>query len=206
MRVIVTLALAAGASFSWAVSAGAEEKSLPAAQNDRLDFRRFLRYRPLDLGQLLGRHFSEVVPGANWEGLPVPEEYKNPALRYGVFVRGVDLHGYMKDWDFMTDLYCVSSYSMFLMFFNRGFVFRIEFRYVPDSFTGTVKSDEPGFCADETPIFNMISKKLGGTVVVRQGVHELTQYTNQYLVKLSTDGHYADLSWDLRGGPSLPNF
>ena len=183
MDLFSTLILAAAASFFWAAAVEAQEKLLPAAQNGSFEFTYFLRERPLDLGQLLGKHFSEVAPvrpraggpfrgKITWKDLSVPEEYKNPAIRYGVFVRP-GLRDYMKSWDFMTDDYCVSNYSMFLMFFNRGFVFKVELRYISDSFGATAKSDDPKFCADEIPIFNMIAKKLGGTVIVRQGSHSL---------------------------------
>jgi hypothetical protein len=205
MNVISTLVIVAGAFFFSAAVLDAEERSLPAAQNGPFEFTHFLRDRPLDLGQLLGKHYSEVAPGTSWESLPIPEEYQNPAIRYGVFVRP-DLHDYMKSWDFMTDDYCVSNYSMFLMFFNRGFVFKVELRYMPDSFTGTVKSDIPSFCADESPIFKMIARKLGGTVIVRQGSYEVARYNSKYVMTLVTGEHITDLSWNLRGGPSLPNF
>ena len=112
----------------------------------------------------------------------------------------------MTNWDFMTDAFCVSHYSMFLLFFNRGFVFKIELMYLPDSFTGALNSDDPEFCADEAPIFRMIAKKLGGSIIERKGSHELTQYTSKYILKLGTGGRDAVLSWELRGGPSVPKF
>jgi hypothetical protein len=97
---------------------------------------------------------------------------------------------------------------MFLLFFNKGFVFRAELRYLPNSFAGAINSDHPEFCADEAPIFRMIAKKLGGSVIVRHGSHELTQYTSKYVLKLGTTSvRDAVLFWELRGGPSLsPKF
>jgi hypothetical protein len=206
MNTISTLILVACASFFPAVAVGAEERSFTAAGSESGEFTHLLRNRPLDLGQLLGKHFSEVVPGTSWEGLPSPEECKNPAIRYGVFVRS-DLHDYMKNWDFMTDDYCVSNYSMFLLFFNRGFVFRVQLRYIPDSFAGTVEHSDPGYCADEFPIFKMIARKLGGTVVARQGSYEVKQYTSKYVMTLAVTGEHATtLSWDLRGAPCFQSF
>jgi hypothetical protein len=204
MNFILRFALAAS-GFWWTTCGRAEDKAALALQNGAFEFSHFLRYRPLDLSQLLGKHFSEVVPGATWDGLPIPEEYKNPAIKYGVFARE-DLHNYMRNWDFMTDDYCVSQYSMFLLFFNTGFVFKVELRYIPDSFTGAIHSDDPRFCADESPIFKMIAKKLGGTVLNRQRSYELTQYTSKYVMKLGAGERNTDLSWDLRGGPSLTKF
>jgi|SRR5215471_12339697 len=96
---------------------------------------------------------------------------------------------------------------MFLLFFNRGFVFKIELRYLPDTYTGTVKPTDPKFCLDETPIFAMIAKKLGGTVIAKGDHEELTQYNDKYVMSLTTGTgvHDANLSWALRGGPSSPN-
>ncbi len=205
MNIILSIVLVAAASIFSAVAVGAEEKSLSATQNKPFEFSHFLRDRPLDLGLLLGRHISEVAPETTWESLPVPEEYKNPAIRYGVFARP-DLHDYMKSWDFMTENYCVSNYSMFLMFFNRGFVFSVELRLLPDSFAGSVKPDDPKYCADETPVFRMIARKLGGTIIARGNSYELTRYTSKYVMTLGTGERTTGLSWNLRGGPSLPNF
>jgi hypothetical protein len=163
MNVLAALAFAVATSFLWAASVDAGSQSLPATQDGKFDFRPYLRSHPLDLGQLLGKHFSEVVSGVAWEGMPSPEEYKNPSIKYGVFVRGAELQDCMKAWDFMTGEYCVSSYSMFIVYFNKGFVFKVELRYMPDSFTGIVQSSDPRFCPDETPIFKMIANKLEGT-------------------------------------------
>jgi hypothetical protein len=205
MNVILTAVFVAAVSIFLAVAVGAENKSLSAAQNKPFEFSQFLKDRPLDLGQLLGKHISEVAPGTTWESLSIPEEYKNPTIRYGVFARP-DLRDYMKTWDFMTDDYCVSNYSMFLMFFNRGFVFRVELRLLPDSFAGSVKTDDPKYCADETSVFRMIARKLGGTIVERGNSYELTRYTNKYVMTLGTGERTTDMSWNLRGGPSSPNF
>jgi|SRR6516162_8105557 len=205
MNVIFRFVLVASAFFCWPASLRAENEPRLAAQGDASTFSHLLRYRPLDLDQLLGKHFGQVAPGATWEGLPVPEEFKNSTIKYGVFARE-DLHDYMRNWEFMTDAHCVSSYSQLLLFFNRGYVFKVELRYIPDSFAGVIKSDDPRFCSDETPIFQMIARKLGGSVILRQGSYELMQYTNKYLMKLGTAERATDLSWDLRGGPSLPKF
>jgi hypothetical protein len=205
MNSVLALALVAAASLFSAAAVGADDKSLSADQNKPFEFSRLLKNRPLDLGQLLGRHISEVVPGTSWESLPIPEEYKNPAIRYGVFARS-DLHEYMKNWDFMTEDYCVSNYSMFLIFFNRGFVFSVELRLLPDSFAGSIKIDDPKYCADETPVFRMIARKLGGTIIARGNSYELTRYTSKYVMTLGTGEQTTGLSWNLRGGPSSPNF
>jgi hypothetical protein len=201
MNIPAALAVAVATSFFSAANVDAQGQSSPAAPVGRFDFRPFLRYHPLELSQLLGKHFSEVVPGVDWEGMPSPEEYKNPSIKYAVFVRDADLHDYMKTWDFMTGEYCVSSYSMFIIYFNKGFVFKVELRYMPDSYTGLIKSTDPRICLDETPIFTMIANKLGGTKISHPGYDEVTQYKSTYITTLSTRGHNADLSWDLRGGP-----
>jgi hypothetical protein len=142
-----------------AAAAGSEEKSQSAADDTPFEFTHFLRDRPLELGELLGKHFSEVVPQEVWGSLPSPEEYKNPAIKYGVYARS-DLHEYMK------------------------------------------------FCADETPIFTMIARILGGGISAKLDHEELTEYTEKYVMRATTGTgeHNADLSWDLRGGPSSPNF
>jgi hypothetical protein len=165
-----------------------------------------LRNRPLELHQLLGRHFSEVAPKTAWESLSIAEEYENPAIRYGVFARGEVLRDFMKAWDFMTDDYCVSTNSYLLIFFNRGFVFRVELRFLPDSFAGSINSNNPQHCADQTPVFRMIAKKLGGQVMVRANTYELVRYTNNFLMILNAGGGNASLNWHLRGGPSSQNF
>jgi hypothetical protein len=194
-------------------AAAAEDGPLSIIQSGNTDFTQLLAFRPLDLDQLLGRHFTEVVSkvtwkelGVTWKDMGSPEEYKNPAVRYADFVRAEKLHDYMKRWNFMTDRYCVSNYSMFLLFFNRGFVFRVELRYIPDTFRGTISPSDPAFCADETPIFNMFAGQLGRTIIDRPGSREVTKYTTKYLMKLSAGGRMTDLAWDLRGGPSLRNF
>ena len=92
---------------------------------------------------------------------------------------------------------------MFLLFFNRGFVFKVEFRYIADSFTGSVRSDDPGFCADETPLFTMMSRKLRADINVRLDSRELIHYAATYVMKLRLEGYNTDLSWELRGGPTL---
>jgi hypothetical protein len=208
MNLLFRLMLAVSALFSCAAAAAdVEEKSHLDTDNSLFEFAHFLRDRPLELGELLGKHYSEVVPQEIWGNLPSPEEYKNPAIKYGVYARS-DLHEYMKSWKFLTDGYCVSDYSMFLMFFNRGFVFKAELRYIPDTYTGTVNSADPRFCPDETPIFTMITRILGGVINVNADHKELTRYTENYIMRVTTGTgeHNTDLSWDLRGGPSSPNF
>jgi hypothetical protein len=205
MSITRTVSSLAFSSLCWAGIATAAERTLSATQDKPFEFSHLLKERPLDLDQLLGRHISEVVPGQNWEALPSPEEFKNPAIKYGVFARE-DLHDYMKTWDFMTDAFCISSYSMFLLFFNKGFVFKVELRLIPDSFTGAVKSTDPKYCADETPVFRMIARRLGGTIVARESASEVTKYTSKYVMTLGTGGRVTDLSWNLRGAPSSPNF
>jgi hypothetical protein len=176
-----------------------------ASINNPIEFSQFLKDRPQDLDQLLGRHISEVVPNAVLEKLPVPEEYKDPSLRYGVFARP-DLHDYMKGWDFLTDKYCVSTYSMFLLFFNRGFVFKVELRFIPDSFTGSVASTAQQYCFDETPLFWMLARKFGGTTIARGSSYDLTKITGKYVRTLSTGGRVTVATWNLRGGPSSHDF
>jgi hypothetical protein len=193
------------ASFLIVAGAVAEPTLPPTAEMKSFDFRDILRRRPLELCQLLGRHFSEVAPGVNWEQLAKPEDYKNASVRYGVFSRGADLQDRMKEWSFKGDKICVSSYSMFLLFFNRGYVFKVELRYIPDTFTGTVAPNAPGFCADEKPIFDMIAKELGLRIIEQKdGVYKVMHYTSLSLMTLSTGGGVTDWSCDLRGGPSLP--
>lgn len=203
MNVFAAIAIAASVML-FAPNLSAEESSTSQA-HQKFEFSHFLREHPLDLDQLLGKHITEVVPGTAWDGLSIPEEYGNPAIRYGVFARE-DLHQYMKEWDFLTDKYCVSSYSMFLLFFNRGFVFKVELRYMPDSYSGSIRSDDPSYCADETPIFRMIAKKTGGTVVRRGNSEELIRYTRDSVMILGAGAGIADLSWNLRGGPSSRGF
>ena len=62
-------------------------------------------------------------------------------------------------------------------------------------------------CLDETPLFNLIAKKIGGTVVREGGSKVLKQAKDTYLVRLITEeGRMtADLSWTLRGGPCTSN-
>jgi hypothetical protein len=187
--------------FASAAQVGAE--ALTRSQATAFEFSHFLRNRPLELGRLLGKHLSEVAPEQSLADLPVAEEFKNPSIRYGVFARPP----YMKGWDFLTGDYCVSSYSMFLMFFNKGFVFKVELRYISDTFQGVVKPDDPGFCADHTPIFEKMAAKLGGTVIENRGDREIKQYFDTYVVTLVTGrSGIVGISWDLRGGPSLRNF
>jgi hypothetical protein len=203
MNLLASIAIAVTVMF-FAPSLSAVERSTSHA-HQKFEFSHFLREHPLDLGQLLGKHITEVAPGTAWDSLSIPEEYGNPAIRYEVFARK-DLHQYMKAWDFLTDEYCVSSYSMFLLFFNRGFVFKAELRYLPDSYSGSISPDDPHYCADETPIFQMIAKELGGTVVRRGNSEELVRYTSNSVMVLGAGGGMAGLSWNLRGGPSSRGF
>ena len=164
-----------------------------------------LRNRPLELHRLLGRHFSEVICGTSWEQLPIPyDAYRDPDIRYVVFANHEKLRDYMKAWSFMTDNYCVSTNSFFLIFFNKGFVFRVEFRYLPDTFAGRVDSNRPQHCADLAPIFTMIAKELGGSVIVRDNFYELVRFTDKYLMISNAGGGNASLNWYLRGGPRSP--
>lgn len=179
-----------------------EAKPLSPVHATQFEFTTFLHNRPLELGLLLGKHFSDVVPGQKWDSFPSPEEYKNQSIRYGVFERPPLIKG----WDFLGNNYCVSHYSMFILFFNRGFVFKVELRFVADTFAGVIKSNDPAFCGDETPIFTAIAKKLGGSSTQTHDEYVIKRYTNTYVETLSTGGGNTDWSWDLRGGPSLPNF
>jgi hypothetical protein len=178
----------------------AEEAAEPASpvQAFQFEFTSFLRDRPLELDQLLGKHFSEVVPAQPWDSLSTPEECKNKSIKYDAFAPGP----FMQNWDFMSEPYCVSQHSWFLLFFNRGFVFRVELRFVSDSFEGQIESNDPTFCGDETPIFAAIAKKLGGSVTPARGRHEIKRYTDTYVMTLWTGDHNTVWSWDLRGGPS----
>ena len=130
MKSTLGFVIAAGICCFGAVQAKAENYLLPVAQD-------FLRYRPLDLDLLLGKHFSQVLlPAVAWKDLPVASEFKYPAIKYGAFVQNKDLKAYMDTWGFITEPYCLSNYSMFLMYFNAGYVFRVQLRYFGDSFAG----------------------------------------------------------------------
>ncbi|MGY4282640.1 hypothetical protein ACVWXO_001860 [Bradyrhizobium sp. LM2.7] len=204
MKLLTTTLIAITLVISVFPNARAEQSATPDTDQN-FKFSHFLKERPLDLDQLLGKHISAVAPGTAWESLSIPEEYKNATIRYEVFARE-DLRGYMKSWDFLTGEYCVSKYSMFLLFFNRGFVFKVELRFMPDSYAGKVRSDDPGYCADEAPIFLMIAKKLGGTIVSRDNSEELVRFTDKSIMVLGTGGGITDLSWTLRGSPGSPAF
>ena len=95
---------------------------------------------------------------------------------------------------------------MFLLFFNKGFVFRVELRYMPDSYTGTVRSTEPGFCGDEAPIFHMFAQSIGIEVKEQKETYTITKYSDKYIMRLTVADHITDITWDLRGGPSSANF
>jgi hypothetical protein len=184
---------------SWGLTSSyADEGSILLSKND---FRYLLRYHPLQLDGLLGKHLTSVVPGETWGGLYVPEEYRNPAIRYAVFARGEVLKAYMKDWTFIKQEYCISDYSMFLLFFNRGYVFKIELRYIPDTFTGTIKPGEKSFCGDETPIFEILSKQLGGSITFNNGQRELVHAERTYTLIMTTSGGATVIYWKLKGGP-----
>jgi len=99
MNLIFTLVVAAGAALFCSATASGEEKSHLAADNSPFEFTHFIRDRPLELGELIGKHFSEVVPREVWQSLPSPEEYKNPTIKYGVYSR-TDLDQYMKTENF----------------------------------------------------------------------------------------------------------
>jgi hypothetical protein len=169
------------------------------------EFSTIARKRPLELHQLLGRHISEVVPGVNWQSLPIPEEFMNLAIRYHAFGRE-DLAKYMTAWEFLTEDYCISSTSWFLLFFNRGFIFQVELRMMPDSYSGALGGRPPIFCGDETPVFKMLAKQLGGSVLPQGSSSVLIRQTDKYFMTLGTGDGKTDLIWRLRGGPSSPKF
>ena len=65
----------------------------------------------------------------------------------------------MKGWGLSEKHYCVSKYSMLIIFFNAGYVFRVELRYVPDFFIGGGSRNDS--CEDETTIFDIFAAKIG---------------------------------------------
>jgi hypothetical protein len=198
MNVSLAAFVIAGTTFCGLVCAVAGEGAVASTQDN---FRYYLANRPLELDRLLGKHFTSVVPGETWQGLFVPEEYRNPAIRYAVFAKGKKLEAYMKRWNFIKDDDCVSQESMFLLYFNRGYVFKIELRYLPDTYRGTVSARAPGFCGDETPLFEILSKQFGGAVIVNHGQRELVHPESTYTIVLTTVRGNTHLSWNLKDGP-----
>jgi hypothetical protein len=173
------------------------------------EFRHVLKFKPMDLESLLGKNITDVVPGVTWDQLPVQGEFDNKTIRYGVFSSGKELKGIMKNWQFLNEPYCVSESpisSMFLISFNRGYVFRVELRFLPDQFSGSISKADPNFCGDETSLFNMLATKMGGTVLEEGNYRLIKQEKPTYLLRLAIDRSTAtDLSWTLRGAPCIPN-
>ncbi len=189
----------------------ADERPAGIAQEEELAFPGLLRSRPLELYRLLGRHLTAVAPGVHWRDLPVPEEYNDPTIKYAVFARlgpgkdGAfkDPNAFMRSWQFLKSPYCVSSYSMFILYFNRGFVFKVELRFVADTFAGVVSADSSAFCESEKPLFDRFAAAVGGPIVKREDEFEIRLEKRDYIQRLSTNGRDVDLSWELRGGPTL---
>lgn len=172
---------------------------------DAPQYSQLLIKEPYSLHRLLGVHISEAVPGADLSRLPSPEEYKNPNIKYGVFVRGSELKRLILNWEFVIGDLCVSEYSLFLLFFNRGTVFRVELRLVPDSFTGRLVESELA-CEDHSPVFNAIARRVGGSAADVGERKRLVDITEEYRMELILDDGVVNWVWDLRGGPSLPRY
>ncbi|MBY5698012.1 hypothetical protein [Rhizobium leguminosarum] len=189
----------------------ADERPAGIATEEELAFAGLLRSKPLELHRLLGRHLTAVAPGVLWRDLPTPEEYKDPTIKYAVFARlgpgkdGAfkDPGAFMRSWKFLKAPYCVSSYSMFILYFNRGFVFKVELRFVADTFAGVVPADNAAYCESEKPLFDLVAAAVGGPIVKREDELEIRLETEDYIQRLSTNGSDANLSWELRGGPTL---
>ncbi|MES0133594.1 hypothetical protein NKJ88_01325 [Mesorhizobium sp. M0016] len=190
------------AGFLTSLLGEASEIRLPH-QNDpndlrAIDPRNVLSNEPLNLYMFLGKHFSSVLPGTTWNQLPVAEEYKNDSIRYAT-IDG--LREYTKNWKFADRDFCVSNYSLFVIFFNRGYVFKVELRFVSDDFLGDSENDTKQYCFDEKPLFDVLHNETGGSLVAKDGGNEVIERTNKYVRILTTDFHSADLSWALLGAP-----
>jgi hypothetical protein len=151
------------------------------AKEEEFAFSSLLRSKPLELYRLLGRHLTTVAPGVLWRDLPTPEEYKDPTIKYAVFARlgpgkdGTfkDPDAFMRSWQFLKAPYCVSNYSMFILYFNRGFVFKVELRFVADTFAGVVPANHSDYCESERPLFDLRAAAVGGPIVKREDEFEI---------------------------------
>jgi hypothetical protein len=188
----------------WAFAPGygqAEEHALQAFGGRKVDVVQLLSDRPLELHTLLGAHLGQLSTEDSWEGLPVAGEYNNPNIRY-LYLPGV-LKTNTKRWDFMFNDVCVSDYSLFIIFFNRGYVFKVELRYVSDDFKGVVDPNFGTPCTNQRPIFDSFAAKIGGSPIQRGNALEITEIRNGYVQVLSTEPENADLSWTILGAPQL---
>ncbi|MBY5883994.1 hypothetical protein HFN46_33355 [Rhizobium leguminosarum] len=210
-QVIVTLCWTSAIVIGLSSRTPADEPPAGIVKEEELAFPGLLRSRPLELYRLLGRHLTAVAPGVLLRDLPTPEEYKDPTIKYAVFARlgpgkdGAfkDPDAFMRSWQFLKAPYCVSSYSMFILYFNRGFVFKVELRFVADTFAGVVPADNAAYCESEKPLFDLVAAVVGGPIVKREDELEIPLEKEDYIQRLSTNGRDADLSWELRGGPTL---
>jgi hypothetical protein len=163
---------------------------------------------PMNLSRILGKKLSWL--GIAWNYVVPLWDFDNNAIGYIVPVRGAQLAQALKQWKPLDGEYCVSlrpDATMLAVYFNHGYVFRIEMRFLPDTFFGVTKAMDANACLDETPLFNLIAKQLGGEIV-REGVTlVLKQTKDTYLVELHTEEgrRTATLSWTLRGGPCTAN-
>jgi hypothetical protein len=159
---------------------------------------------PVGFSNFLGQTVEEVVsalqlaPGGVRAAMRVAEEYNDKEVRFLYFDGKNGLHDYVQNWKFINGKFCVSGNSALFLFFNHGYAFKVEFRFLS---TKTYGGYPP--CEDHIALFNLLARQIGGFVEKRSdGTSILTRVDGdviEYLEK-PMNGSMSWL-WFLRGGP-----
>ena len=198
MWVILSLLFSVAALTSTATS-NAAQPSTPATQTVAHRFSALLQNNPFGLKDLLGKRAAEIVPGySNWDDaqkIYIAEEYRDPEVKYDAFG---GLSSYAKEWNFLMGHPCVSGYSLAVLFFNHGYLFRIELRFMSSK---SYPSYAP-ICYDHTPIFESIAQKIDGVEeTAPDGGRVIAKLEGDTITILHTKDGTTELDWILRGGP-----
>ena len=86
---------------------GSSEREAPPGEKT-LDVINTLTYKPLGLGDLLGKRIENVLPIRRWRDLVMPPDYDSTNIGYKIFLRAKDLSNAMARWQFLINHnYCV---------------------------------------------------------------------------------------------------
>ena len=68
----------------------------------------------------------------------MPPDYDSTNIGYKIFLRAKDLSNAMARWQFLLNHNCCVSAdpyaSMFIIYFNHGYIFNVELSFFPDKF------------------------------------------------------------------------
>lgn len=191
--ILVFLALNCWASRASASTCGAmDEENVPSS----IEFKDLLTNHPLELRTILGMRLYKLFPTYTWDEMHIPEEYNDIQVRYTM----VSIKECISDWTFLKNSICVPSYSNLYLFFNHGFLFRIEYRFINDDYFSNPSNDRKK-CIDTAPIFDALSRQLQGKITEDRGRKSMMYFDSKTKMTLDGSSFATSLFWTIRGAP-----